>query len=109
MTISATMGSVVKAVSSYTIHPYYNADTHENDVAVVKLQTAVTIKGIRLAKADGSDNNVGAAANVWGWGVTESRETSIVLEKVSLKIISNTDCSPYYAGDSIITKGMVCA
>ncbi|KAK1942587.1 Transmembrane protease serine 9 [Phytophthora citrophthora] len=109
MTISATLGSVVKTVSSYTIHPYYNAATHDNDVAVLKLQTTVTIKGIPLAKADGSDNKVGAAANVWGWGVTKNGQPSTILEEVPVKIISNNDCSPSYAGDSVITKGMMCA
>ncbi|KAK1942588.1 Trypsin-4 [Phytophthora citrophthora] len=110
--IKATMGSVVRTVKFYTIHPDYDGVTFENDVAVLELNKAVDIDVVRLASANGSDNEVGATAIALGWGKNETADYNTVLEKVSLEIISNTKCSSYYedsSGDSGITKGMMCA
>ncbi|KAG1702306.1 hypothetical protein DVH05_010096 [Phytophthora capsici] len=107
--ITATMGSVVRAVRSYKVHPDYDPNTLDNDVAVLKLRSAVDIKTVRLAKANGSDNKVGTAAVAFGWGLTESGELSSDLNKVSLRLISNSDCRKANNDQLIITRGMLCA
>ncbi|KAG1702304.1 hypothetical protein DVH05_010094 [Phytophthora capsici] len=107
--ITATMGSVVRTVRSYKIHPDYDDDTLDNDIAVLKLRSTVDIKTVRLAKANESDNKVGTAAVVFGWGETESGKPSSGLKKVSLRLISNSDCRKANDDQIAITSGMLCA
>ena len=62
---------------------------------------------VALAKADGSDEPVGAISSTLGWGTTsEGGSQSNVLLKVDVKILDNADCKTKL---NSITETMICA
>ncbi|TRY96512.1 hypothetical protein DNTS_031550 [Danionella cerebrum] len=103
---------VTRTASLIISHPYYNSNTKNNDIALIKLSSSVTFNNyiwpVCLA-ATGS--TLGAGANVWvtGWGTLYSGATSIpdILQEVQVPIVSNTDCNNAYGGS--ITSNMMCA
>ncbi|RAW23705.1 hypothetical protein PC110_g19864 [Phytophthora cactorum] len=99
-------GQQVKVVEGYR-HPLYNKSEHLYDVGVLKLEKEVSTDTIDLCAADGSDNEVRSVATVRGWGLTENGSQSLVMEEVSVKIISNAECNKGYSDR--ITEGMLCA
>lgn len=97
------------------VHGSYNTVTYDYDIAVVKLNSPVTIntyvKTIRLAKS--SETNLFLAGNdvtVSGWGTTSSGgSTSNYLRKTTVDIVGRATCNRdnSYAGS--ITSRMLCA
>lgn len=97
------------------VHGLYDVETYDYDIAVVKLNTPLTIntyvKTIQLAK--GSETNLFVAGNdvtVSGWGTTSyGGYTSNFLRKTTLDIIGRATCNRdnSYAGS--ITSRMLCA
>ncbi|TMW55866.1 hypothetical protein Poli38472_008514 [Pythium oligandrum] len=87
------------------IHPQYNAETHVNDVAILKLEKTAAIMPVQLGTADDAKDD--SMAVVRGWGVTEAKAPSSVLLEVAIRIISNDQCNKSY--DGRITKEMICA
>ncbi|KAG2896318.1 hypothetical protein PC114_g15134 [Phytophthora cactorum] len=79
---------------------------HLYDVGLLKLETSSTQRTASLCAADGSDNRVGTMATVIGWGLTEDRKSSITLQEVNVRIISNAECTKRYRNR--ITEGMIC-
>lgn len=69
--LDSTQGQV-RNVSRINIHPSYNSSTEANDVAILKLSSAVTgIKPIRLpATTNNSFETAGRSLTVAGWGNT---------------------------------------
>lgn len=69
--LDSTQGQI-RNVSRINIHPSYNPTTEANDVAVLKLSSAVTgIKPIRLpATTNNSFETAGRSLTVAGWGNT---------------------------------------
>uniref|UniRef100_M4BNK7 Peptidase S1 domain-containing protein n=1 Tax=Hyaloperonospora arabidopsidis (strain Emoy2) TaxID=559515 RepID=M4BNK7_HYAAE len=102
----AEEGQQIKVIEGYR-HPLYNKSGHLYDVGVLKLEKKVSIATIGLGAADGSDNKVGTAATVRGWGITENGSQSSKLEEVDVRIISNDECSKQYKDR--ITESMLCA
>lgn len=76
-------------------HPNYNADTRRNDIALIRLPTAVTLNSrvglIRLAINDGSSfvNSVAVAS---GFGKTGDNSRTDDLMYVNLRVIGNNEC-----------------
>ncbi|EDW90939.1 trypsin beta [Drosophila yakuba] len=106
-------GGVVISVSSFKNHEGYNANTMVNDIAIIKLSSALsfssTIKSISLASSNPAN---GAAASVSGWGTESSGSSSIPsqLRYVSVKIVSQSQCaSSAYGYGSQIKSSMICA
>uniref|UniRef100_A0AAV1UQE8 Peptidase S1 domain-containing protein n=1 Tax=Peronospora matthiolae TaxID=2874970 RepID=A0AAV1UQE8_9STRA len=102
----AEEGQQIKVIEGYR-HPLYNKSGHLYDVGVLKLEKKVSTATIGLGAADGSDNKVGTAATVRGWGITENGSQSSKLEEVDVRIISNDECSKQYKDR--ITETMLCA
>ena len=102
-------------VSAVAVHPKYNADSQDYDVAVLKLRSAVSpnagIKVVKIATNAASYNPLYASstlATVSGWGTTTSDgNVSNVLRKVQVPMVSNAACNAYYGGG--ITGRMACA
>jgi len=63
-----TDGTRVRVASS-TMHPNYNADTTNNDIALIELQEAVSFEAIGLPASDLA--TAGNDLNVIGWGSTQ--------------------------------------
>jgi secreted trypsin-like serine protease len=109
--------SVIKVIR----HPSYNNDTYDNDIALLQLNTPVTISdgtppyyytktaAIPLVPAT-IGSLAGVNASVTGWGLTsESGSPSNILQEVQLPIIENSVCNNASHYDGKITSNMMCA
>ncbi|KAH8384707.1 hypothetical protein KR093_005657, partial [Drosophila rubida] len=106
-------GGVLINVASFRNHEGYNANTMVNDIAVVRLSSALsfgsTIKSIGLASSNPAN---GASASVSGWGTLSSGSSSIPtqLQYVNVNIVSQARCaSSAYGYGSQIKSTMICA
>jgi secreted trypsin-like serine protease len=95
-------------VSRIVIHPSWNPNTFDNDVAVWQLSTAAA--GISLATLATDDGPVGANLLVSGWGVTtEGGTPPIELRKVEVPLVDKPNCNDANSYNGQITDRMVCA
>ncbi|MGQ0671400.1 MAG: serine protease [Hyphomicrobium sp.] len=91
------------------VHKRYNADTHENDLALVKFRSAPPGRVIPLVTA-AQAITVGQPLEVTGWGATgEGADASAILLKASVPYIDNAICNEKAAYDGAIQSGMMCA
>lgn len=98
-------------------HPSYNGSTFDNDVALLKLSTAVTIGGsgeAATALVPLVPVNIGdlAGRNSWvtGWGNTQSvPEWPNELHEVQLPIMANSICNDAAHYGGLVTGNMLCA
>ncbi|XP_017864767.1 PREDICTED: trypsin alpha-like [Drosophila arizonae] len=105
-------GSLIQ-VAAFRNHEGYNPNTMVNDIAVIRLSSALSfnsnIKAIGLATYNPAN---GAAASVSGWGTQSSGSNSIPaqLQYVNVKIVSQASCaSSSYSYGSQIKNTMICA
>jgi len=93
------------SVDRVIVHPDYDADTYENDIALVRLNSPVTTYSpvSRIAQA---------SAEFWvaGWGATRdgSVENSDYAQQVKVPTLSNAECQANYPLE-LIADSMVCA
>ncbi|KAJ4349119.1 hypothetical protein N0V95_004861 [Ascochyta clinopodiicola] len=114
--LNRNSGGVTSQVSSLNVHPSFDPDVLSNDVAVLKLRTAIptssTIKYATLAAA-GSDPAANTVARVAGWGTTSSSgSSSVTLRKVDVPIVSRATCKANYLKDTPpkdVDNTMICA
>ncbi|XP_076039178.1 transmembrane protease serine 11D-like [Oratosquilla oratoria] len=106
-----TYSDPVKA-DKIIIHPDYNDQTLENDIALVHLETPVpfsnTVLPVCLAA---SPPKVGTLSVVSGWGsLSYGGSYPDFLQEVGVDIVSNEECDEAYGRDGFpITDGMICA
>ncbi|KAK1797990.1 hypothetical protein P4O66_000746 [Electrophorus voltai] len=107
------MNQVFRSVTSVTIHPNYDANTNNNDLALLQLTSTVTftpyVTPICLA-ASGSTFFNGTLSWVTGWGniaTGVSLPSPGYLQEVQVPIIGNRQCFCLYGGG--ITGNMICA
>lgn len=101
--------------SQLVVHGSYNDVTSDYDIAVVKLNSPLTIntyvKIIRLAKS--SETNLFLAGNdvtVSGWGTTSYQgSSSPLLRKTTIDIIGRATCNRSNSYNGTITPRMLCA
>jgi hypothetical protein len=99
-------------LSQIIVHPNYNSNTNDSDIALLHLASAVTLNGtVQTITPLGSGNaalaNAGVDAVVTGWGDTTGNDNySNELREVTVPIVSNTSCNQVYGG---ITSNMLCA
>ncbi|KAI7815053.1 Serine protease, partial [Rhyzopertha dominica] len=95
------------------IHERYSSSNLNNDIALVRLPSAVTlnarIQTIRLPTR-GSTTGASVPVTVSGWGRTSdtSGGVSAVLNFVGLTTISNSACASVY-GSSVVIASTICA
>jgi secreted trypsin-like serine protease len=114
---SPAAGYQQRNVTQIIRHPSYNPNTFDFDIALLRLQSAVTIGGsgaATTALVPLVPANIGSLAgtNSWvtGWGNTESVPMwPTELHEVQVPIIDNTVCNngSHYGGS--ITANMLCA
>ncbi|XP_064100709.1 trypsin-1-like, partial [Macrobrachium nipponense] len=99
-------------VSQIIVHPAYNSNTMDNDMALIKLATPITfpadnrIAPVCLPSASNLYENVNAI--VTGWGTTSSGGTQPnELQEVTVPTLTNTQCRLLYG--TSITSNMICA
>uniref|UniRef100_A0A4W4EXW5 Peptidase S1 domain-containing protein n=1 Tax=Electrophorus electricus TaxID=8005 RepID=A0A4W4EXW5_ELEEL len=105
------MNQVFRSVTSVTIHPNYDANTVNNDLALLQLSSTVTftpyITPICLA-ASGSTFFNGTLSWVTGWGnISDLHIFNLYDNEVQVPIIGNRQCFCLYGGG--ITGNMICA
>ncbi|KAK4881493.1 hypothetical protein RN001_004812 [Aquatica leii] len=106
-------------VDSIYFHPNYTAKSSSryNDIALVKLQTAVTyskdLQPICLpsVSSEGLWINPGSELHISGWGQTETRESgSFVKLKAKVPVVNRQKCNtPYSAKGIVIGDLQLCA
>jgi secreted trypsin-like serine protease len=91
-----------------SIHPEFNDETLENDLAVISLQSDAPFPPIRLAE---ENLQPGTALQVYGWGYTSPNfsNPSEELQYTTVGLISNEECNGPTGYRGLVTKKMLCA
>ncbi|XP_056152889.1 transmembrane protease serine 9-like [Lampris incognitus] len=103
-----------RSVSRIILHPNYNSDTNDNDIALLRLSSPVKftdyIRPVCLAASDSVFNN-GTDSWVTGWGGI-NEEISLpfpqTLQEVEVPVVGNRRCN-CLNGIGAITDNMICA
>jgi secreted trypsin-like serine protease len=107
-------------IANIYIHPLYDAEAINNDIALVELVSSVDAPAVQIAEAALTDqyaveNSLATAA---GWGGRVGYEPGEgptsdfpdILHKVDLQLMTNAQCRQVFnAGDSFVTDNMICA
>ncbi|XP_068569925.1 ST14 transmembrane serine protease matriptase a [Cebidichthys violaceus] len=111
--IQGNIGSSVvkKNLKKVISHPYYNAYTYDNDIALMELDSPVTysdyIKPICMP-APQHDFSTGSTVWITGWGATrEGGFAAKVLQRAQVRLINSSVCNNLMGGQ--ITTRMMCA
>lgn len=110
---SSETGRVSRTASQIIRHANYNPNNLNNDVALLRMNAAVTfttrIQAIRLP-ARGETIGSGLTVRVSGWGRTSDAATGVSqqLMWVDVTTITNAQCAAVY-GTSTIIGSVVCA
>uniref|UniRef100_A0A9J7XBA8 chymotrypsin n=1 Tax=Cyprinus carpio carpio TaxID=630221 RepID=A0A9J7XBA8_CYPCA len=101
----------VKLVSKVITHPLYSRATFNNDIALLKLSSPVTltprISPVCLAPSALSILP-GTRCFTTGWGRTATTTSPLILQQTGVPIISPAVCRQFW-GQSRITDAMICA
>ncbi|MGW6357446.1 trypsin-like serine protease [Streptomyces sp. NPDC055092] len=98
-------------------HPRYNADTIQNDIAVLTLDRPLEDQWTKLVQSnDTASYKTGTSATVYGWGLTsgaEDADLSATLRKVTLPLVSDSTCNTAMQSvlgeDDFVEGSMFCA
>jgi len=99
------------AAASFVMHPTWNPNTIDGDVAVVVLSSKLEFNDRVQWACIPSQGRVpsGATWNI-GWGLTSNGgSVSPILRKVEIDIVPRATCESIYSFINPITMGMVCA
>ncbi|CAG7717287.1 unnamed protein product [Allacma fusca] len=103
------------SVDQIIMHKDYNRQNIDNDIALLRLSKTVDIASTITITRPGclsasSYDFSGKIATVAGWGATsQGGQTSNVLRKVDVPVISNKDCNDKTSYAGRITENMLCA
>ncbi|XP_042869613.1 venom serine protease 34-like [Penaeus japonicus] len=110
--IATEANAQLKELSQVIVHPQYNPNTLDNDIALLKLASKIewpadnTIAPVCLPSAGESYSNMDAI--VTGWGAqSESGRYLPQLYEVTVPTLTNVECNTRYNGG--ISDNMICA
>lgn len=94
-------------------HEHYNTETHDNDIALLKLNSPLsftsTVKPVCLPNF-GMEFSAGSPAWITGWGTLSSGGFSPdTLNQAEVTIYSRETCNEPQVLDGMITQSMICA
>ncbi|KAJ2497970.1 hypothetical protein GGH96_004685 [Coemansia sp. RSA 1972] len=89
--LDTSKGTKIAAVAN---HPQYNDATMENDISLIRLQSAITNKQVSTIALDTSSVGDGTKVTALGWGYTSptSTQASKQLKLGDLKTLSREQC-----------------
>ncbi|KAG5896191.1 hypothetical protein JTB14_016965 [Gonioctena quinquepunctata] len=102
------------AIEEIIPHPRFNATVIYNDIGLLRVSrmnlNVENVRPVCLPIGDSRDAQF-RFASVTGWGVTDSGQSSMVLQKVELPIVSLEDCQNIYRSErkAYITYRNLCA
>merc|ERR1712018_147468 len=109
-------GSQTSKIASVVVNSAqpYNGNTLENDVVILKLETALTlgdtVQAACLPAAGYTPETSGKTCVVSGWGTLASGGSSpSTLQWVGVPLITNEKCSQKYSQYGGVTSDMICA
>ncbi|NOT83176.1 MAG: serine protease [Methylococcaceae bacterium] len=123
--LSSTVGERI-ATENIIVHQSYNAQTHDNDIALIQLKSPANATPIELLSEFSDQDGMGNNGKALGWGVTYEHFSATFndyygdyvddvafthsLQKASLPIINNATCQSAinYLGRNL-TNNMMCA
>ncbi|KAJ8736119.1 hypothetical protein PYW08_006775 [Mythimna loreyi] len=98
---NSNSGGVVHNVNANIIHPEYNRNTKNADIAVLRTNSAFSFNNnVRAASIAGSNYNLGDNQVVWaaGWGATSNGGLPVSqLRHVELRTVNQATCRNIYA------------
>jgi len=101
-----------RGISQAIIHPNYDSSTLNNDVALLKLDSPLTITAEAAPIPLNTDDAcplAGATCSVAGWGTLSSGgSTPDAAQAVNVTVKTNAQCDSDYPREDI-TEGMICA
>jgi secreted trypsin-like serine protease len=107
-------GGVRTRVLAYIVHEGWriagNKSEYDNDIALLKLDTALPLRGKSIPLAQPNTALEQLAVLVTGWGVTEHRPTGTeLLQQVTVPTVSAGTCNAKKAYGGAVTPQMFCA
>ncbi|XP_039305379.1 venom serine protease 34 [Solenopsis invicta] len=100
-----TNASRVFTVSRFDIHPFYDSETLENDIAVVMVNSVISfseeVGPACLPFQHQSDSFAGSYVDLLGWGTTQfGGMKSQTLQKVTVTVMTYRECRRQYPNAS---------
>jgi secreted trypsin-like serine protease len=111
-------GGTRRWVRKITIHPAYDPNTFDSDIAVIELvEPATGIPVARMVSPRQESRFAGprTVARLTGWGDTDPDDPDLAccyptkLQQVALAIQPHADCNDADSYDGAITRNMICA
>uniref|UniRef100_T1J4F7 limulus clotting factor C n=1 Tax=Strigamia maritima TaxID=126957 RepID=T1J4F7_STRMM len=96
------------------VHPDYNPASLDSDIGLIEVVTSfrltVRVQPICLPSPVDMRSRTKNVATVIGWGYTENKQTSSVLNNLEVPLVSTEKCRSEYAKKGIrVTENMICA
>lgn len=112
--ISNLQAANISQVTQIFIHPGYNSNTSDNDIALLQVANPFSeVPKLRMLAANEEDTRAaaGRTATAIGWGSTRSGGNTVDrLRKVDIPIVGRARCRNAYQPERIqITGRMICA
>ncbi|XP_072756429.1 trypsin-4-like [Anoplolepis gracilipes] len=106
-------GTLIADISLIIPHEWYDEDTYDYDVALIKLVTPLSLgpnAKIVVLATPSINIKSGSTAIVSGWGKTSTNGNSAkVLQTLKVPTIDQEVCRQIYVRNRIVTTNMLCA
>jgi trypsin len=104
----ASEGTVIN-VSSIDIHPKFDADSLDNDIAFLTLADSYSDVTPAQLPTKAKPLGIGSSVQIFGWGKSsEGGSLPSTLKTASVKTISRSDCQKIYGSITAITTRELC-
>ncbi|KAI7801196.1 chymotrypsin-like protease CTRL-1 [Triplophysa rosa] len=102
----------INKISKVIVHPRFNKDNFNNDVALLRLSSPAQITSrvspVKLVSSTTSISS-GTLCVLTGWGRTATGLSPRILQETTLPIVSTSNCKLYWGLIRTITDSMICA